>query len=137
MAIKQVGVPKGLNYLVLDDMENFRTAIITQLTNLNVEGNIFQAENVKQAKEILAKNKINFILCDWNLPDGTGLELLESVRAEIKYKETPFLMITTKAEISHVLGAISSGASNYLIKPWKPKEFIDSFLASWEKHNSN
>jgi two-component system, chemotaxis family, chemotaxis protein CheY len=135
MAKRKIIIPKTVSFLVLDDMEVMREAVIEQLNRMGFKGSIHEAEDVQGARDLIKSEKIEYVLSDWNLPDGTGFEFLEEVRAMIKHKETPFLMITTENGISDILNAMDAGCSNYLIKPWTPKDFMNAFLIAWDKHN--
>jgi two-component system, chemotaxis family, chemotaxis protein CheY len=129
-------LPLNLTFLVLDDLESYRVAGIKALKNLHFSGPFLEAEDVTGAKKIILEKKVDFILSDWNLPDGTGLEFLKFVRAQSHYKKVPFLMITTENEITNVLTAIGEGASNYLVKPWDDKGFLEAITSSWDKEHS-
>jgi len=48
----------------------------------------------------------------------TGLELLKKVRGSVKYKRTPFLMVTAEAQKQNVIEAVQAGVSNYVVKPF-------------------
>ena len=135
MGTKKVLIPKSLSFLVLEDTLTMREAVVNQLKKMGFTGKILEAEKVQEAKEILKKEEVSFIISDWNLPDGTGFEFLKEVRAESKYDNTPFLMVTTENGIKEVIDAIKEGASNYLIKPWEEVSFIEKLLYAWEKHH--
>ena len=134
MSKKKILIPKGLTFLVLEDTETMREAVVNQLKKMGFNGAIFEAEKVAEANEIIKAETINFIISDWNLPDGTGFEFLKDIRNNPKYSDVPFLMVTTENGIKEVIDAIKEGASNYLIKPWEEVSFIEKLLYAWEKH---
>ena len=113
-----------------------REAVVKQLKKMGFSGTIHEAEKVSEASEIIQSHQIQFIISDWNLPDGTGFDFLKSVRSISNYQETPFLMVTTENGIKEVIDAIKEGASNYLIKPWEESSFIEKLLYAWEKHQT-
>ncbi len=129
-----IEVPKEINFLVVDDLESMRKMAIHQLSQMGFKGNVFQASNVSEAKTVVAQEKIDFILSDWNMPEESGYDFLLAVRAMPKYKNTPFLMVTTVDDVGDMLNAINAGASNYLVKPWKPEDFEEKLKYAWEKH---
>ena len=135
MATKKVLIPKGLSFLVLEDTQTMREAVVQQLKKMGFVGNIFEAEKVSEAQEIMNSEKIDFIVSDWNLPDGTGFEFLKDIRSKTQFEDIPFLMVTTENGIKEVIDAIKEGASNYLIKPWEEVSFIEKLLYAWEKHH--
>jgi len=134
MAKKKILIPKGLTFLILEDTLTMREAVVNQLKKMGFSGLIFEAEKVEEAKDIIKNEKIDFIISDWNLPDGTGFDFLKEIRLNPKYTSVPFLMVTTENGIKEVIDAIKEGASNYLIKPWEEVSFIEKLLYAWEKH---
>jgi two-component system, chemotaxis family, chemotaxis protein CheY len=134
MSKKKILIPKGLIFLVLEDTLTMREAVVNQLKKMGFSGQIFEAEKLAEAKDIIKNEKIEFIISDWNLPDGTGYDFLIEIRANPKYSKVPFLMVTTENGIKEVIDAIKEGASNYLIKPWEEVSFIEKLLYAWEKH---
>jgi len=61
---------------------------------------------------------IQLIISDWNMPNCTGLEFLKRVRADEKFKKTPFLLVTAEAEQDQIIEAVKSGVDQYVIKPF-------------------
>lgn len=59
-------------------------------------------------------------LLDWNLPDGSGIELLRSQRA--KGNKTPTFLLTARDSLNERIRGLDSGADDYLIKPFAPEE---------------
>ena len=127
----------NLKILILDDYESIRTMLKTHVKQLGHQGVCLEAADVTTAKEIVTKEKdqIDFILSDWNLPDGTGLDFLKYVRGDLGLSNLPFLMITTENETTKIIDAVSAGASNYLIKPWTLEDLKDKLENSWQKHH--
>lgn len=90
------------------------------------EEDILEAEDGKTAIRISEKQNVGLFLLDWNMPNMDGIEFVQRIRKLDKYKNTPIIMITLKAEKYHVLEAVQSGVTNYVIKPIKEN-------ALWEK----
>lgn len=59
-------------------------------------------------------------LLDWNLPDGSGVDWLRSVRA--KGMKTPALILTARDRLSERIQGLDSGADDFLVKPFAPEE---------------
>ena len=134
MALKKVEIPKEITFLVLEDTQSMREAAVAQLRSMKFSGKIFEAEKVEEAMSIMTQESLDFVISDWNLPDGTGVEFLKSFRKMTKYFETPFLMVTTENEVGKMLDAVREGASSYLVKPWDASEFKEKVMTAWEKH---
>lgn len=103
--------------LVVDDFSTLRRIIkniLKQLGYMNIE----EAEDGVQAYNKLKNGGFDFLITDWNMPNMTGLELLEKVRATDVTKELPVLMVTAEAEKENIIAAVQAGVSNYIVKPF-------------------
>jgi CheY-like chemotaxis protein len=106
-----------LTYLVVDDLELMRAVTVNQLRSLGCE-RIKVASNGSTALKTLRNGKIDVVLCDWNMPVMSGLDLLKTVRADSVLAATPFLMITAEAERGRIEEVIHAGVSGLLVKPY-------------------
>ncbi len=117
-----------LNILIVED--NTRTLKLIQvvLKDMGV-GQTFTARDGREAQMFLdgAGELINLIVCDWNMPRMTGLDLLKQVR--MTYPEMPFLMVTARGTIDSVMAAKKSGVSAYVVKPFSPAELEQKVVA--------
>jgi two-component system, chemotaxis family, chemotaxis protein CheY len=103
--------------LVADDSSTMRKIIIRSLNAIGIpDADIREAGDGAQAIEIFAGGEFDLILTDWNMPQRSGLEVIEAIRA--RGSTVPIIMITTEAEKRRVLDAIRAGVSDYLIKPF-------------------
>ncbi len=85
---------------------------------------VLQAENGKEALEIIAGTNVDLIVSDIRMPDIDGLELLRAVRAS--YPETLFIMITAFASTKTAVAALRGGAYDYIMKPFSLDEVRSS-----------
>jgi len=108
---------KGLKILIVDDFATMRKVIRNILKQIGYE-NVAEAEDGAIGLRVLKSQKIDLIVCDWNMPNMTGLELLKAVRADDELKATPFLMVTAEALQENVVAAVKAGVSNYIVKPF-------------------
>jgi len=76
---------------------------------------LFAAYGPDQAKEIFRQERIDILLCDIEMPQGTGLELLEWVREH--YPKTETIFLTCHADFQYAKQAIQLGSMDYLLKP--------------------
>lgn len=105
--------------ITVDDSSTMRRIIKNTLQKLGFT-NILEAANGLEALEVMAKNSIDIIITDWNMPEMDGLAYVKAVRAKAEYAETPILMITTEAAKEDILIALQSGVNNYVVKPFTP-----------------
>lgn len=132
MSIKiQASFPTTITFLLIEDMENLRVQMVADLRKLGHTGIILEASCVADSIQTIQHEEIDFIICDWNLPDGTGFDLLKKFRKIPAYAHVPYVMCTTMDEISNILSAIQEGASDYIVKPWKIEELNNKIISVW------
>ncbi len=71
---------------------------------------------------------INMILLDWNMPGMTGLELLQKVKTDDRWKEIPVMMVTSEGNPDNVKKALMAGATNYLVKPFAQEDLESKIM---------
>jgi len=108
-----------MRILVVDDFDTMIRIIKNILNDLGYD-NVITARNGEQACQILAKEKIDFIVSDWNMPVMSGIELLKKVKGSKEWSHIPFLMVTAEAEKEHIVEAIQAKVDQYIIKPFTP-----------------
>jgi two-component system chemotaxis response regulator CheY len=118
-----------MQVLIVDDSQIMRKIITGALKKLGVS-QILEAADGVEALDIVKNNSdISLILMDWNMPTMTGLDAVIKLRAD--GVKTPIVMVTTESEKEKVLVAIKSGANDYLVKPFNPKDIqskLEKFL---------
>jgi len=108
---------KEMRILVVDDFSTMRRIIKNILRQLGYN-NILEADDGSTAWEILNKEKVEFIISDWNMPKMPGIELLRKVRSSEEFAEMPFLMVTAEAQQENIIEAVQAKVSNYIVKPF-------------------
>ena len=108
---------KEMRILVVDDFSTMRRIIKNILRQLGFN-NIIEADDGSTAWETLGKEKVDFIISDWNMPKMPGIELLRKVRASEDLAATPFLMVTAEAQQENIIEAVQAKVSNYIVKPF-------------------
>ena len=104
---------KNLNILYIEDEKNIRLNIKKTL-ELFCE-NVFDAENILNAKEILTKQRIDIIISDINLPDMSGIDFVKEIR--IRDKTIPIILLSAYTEKEFLLEATKLKLVDYLTKP--------------------
>jgi two-component system chemotaxis response regulator CheY len=116
--------------ITVDDSSTMRRIIKNTLLKLGFS-NILEAGNGVEALDVMAKNKVDVVITDWNMPEMDGLTFVKTLRSKDEYKTMPILMVTTEAAKEDILTALRSGVNNYVVKPFTPdtlKEKIDKLL---------
>ena len=111
-----------MKVLVIDDMSTRRKIIKNMLKKIGFT-NITEADDGATAWPMIEEAYNNnepfeFIVSDWNMPQMSGLDLIKKMRADERFKQTPFLMITAEAEQGNVVIAVKAGVSNFIVKPF-------------------
>ena len=120
-----------MNILVVDDFSTMRRIVKNVLRQLGYV-NIIEADDGTTAVEVLRKEKIHFIISDWNMPQMSGLELLKTVRTTEEWKDLPFLMVTAEGQKEHVIEAVKHRVSNYIVKPFTPETLTEKINKIFE-----
>jgi two-component system chemotaxis response regulator CheY len=125
----------NIKILVVDDMATMRRIIKGLLNQLGYK-NIEEAEDGKVALQKLKSQKFDFVVTDWNMPNMTGLELVQEIRKDPELKDLPVLMVTAEAKKENVLMAIKAGVNNYIVKPFTAevlKEKMEKIFSAVKK----
>lgn len=128
-------VPLDISIMIVEDTPSISKQMISDLKFLGFNGEIRLCETIKDSKISLSRKLYDLIICDWNLPDGEGIELLKMLKSNEKGKEIPFLMCTTVDDVGKIIEAVQLGASEYLVKPWTQDELKSKLEHTWLKHH--
>jgi CheY-like chemotaxis protein len=125
---------KALNVLVVDDAAFIRDLVKKAIREMYPSFNIHEAVDGRKAQDILKKTAIDVVLCDWEMPEMSGLELITWMREDERYLKTPFMMITSRGERDHVIKAVTAGVSDYIGKPFTREHFVSKVDKLLIKH---
>lgn len=112
-----------IRILVADDQVEARGVIQSLLSSLGFI-NVYQASTGPDAIDIAIKREAQLIICDWNMPGASGLDVLMTLRKHPKHRNTAFLMLTSEGSKENVRQAFKAGVTSYLIKPVTAKALI-------------
>ena len=122
----------GMTVLVVDDMFNVRTLLKNMLRQLGFT-TFREAQDGYQALEVLSKEVVDLVLCDWNMPKMKGIDVLKCLRKHPDLKHLPFIMVTGEMNQEIVAEAAETEVDDYLLKPFTLEQLsnkIKSLLAS-------
>jgi DNA-binding response OmpR family regulator len=120
---------------IVDDDEEMSNAIGLMLKMLDCEVMTFKSAR-SAAQGLLAGKAPELLILDINMPEVSGLDLLEFLRRRKEWKELPVLMLSSEAADNMVDQALQMGADSYLIKPVTIEELEKSMAAAFQKHVS-
>ena len=113
-----------VSVLVVDDATFIRDLVKKGLRD-NFPGiHIEEAVNGRKAQQLLGRHAVDLILCDWEMPELSGLELLSWCREQETLKTTPFIMVTSRGDKENVVQAIQAGVSDFIGKPFSTEQLV-------------
>ncbi|MGN0923724.1 response regulator [Ectopseudomonas mendocina] len=113
-----------VSVLVVDDATFIRDLVKKGLRDNFPGVQIEEAINGRKAQQMLSRQVVDLILCDWEMPEMSGLELLTWCREQDNLKTTPFIMVTSRGDKENVVQAIQAGVSDYIGKPFSNEQLV-------------
>ncbi len=113
-----------VSVLVVDDATFIRDLVKKGLRDHFPGVQIEEAINGRKAQQMLSRQEVDLILCDWEMPEMSGLELLTWCREQDNLKTTPFIMVTSRGDKENVVQAIQAGVSDYIGKPFSNEQLV-------------
>jgi len=104
--------------LVVDDNEMNRDILTRRLQRQGYE--VMAVEDGASALEIVHHYKFDLILLDIMMPNVSGYEVLERMKADARTRHLPIIMISAVDDLDSVVRCIEMGAEDYLFKPFNP-----------------
>jgi DNA-binding response OmpR family regulator len=120
---------------IVDDDEEMNRAIGLMLSMLDCEVMAFQSARAA-AQTLLTGKRPELLVLDINMPEVSGLDLLEFLRRRKEWKDLPVIMLSSEASDTMVDRAIKMGADSYLIKPITIDELEKTMEAVLQKRVS-
>ncbi|MHA7964862.1 response regulator transcription factor [Paenibacillus sp. CAU 1782] len=121
-----------ISMLIVDDEQLLTLSLKADIEweNLGI-GNVYTAYNSRQAKAIFESEQIDLMLCDIEMPQGSGLDLLAWVKEH--YPRTEAVFMTCHAEFNYAKRAMQLGSFDYLLKPVLNDELYEVVGRALEK----
>ncbi|AVB22859.1 MULTISPECIES: response regulator [Pseudomonas syringae group] len=114
-----------VSVLVVDDATFIRDLVKKGLRNYFPGIHTEDAVNGRKAQALLSKESFDLILCDWEMPEMSGLELLTWCREQDNYLKTvPFIMVTSRGDKENVVQAIQAGVTDFVGKPFTNEQLL-------------
>ena len=116
-----------IQILVVDDNQPARQLIKSTLAIAGYTA-ITEAVDGAKALEQLHRHPFDLIICDWDMPGTSGIDVLQALRADEKLGKTPFLMVTANQQREFVEAAIAAGVNDYVTKPYRLNTLNDKVV---------
>ena len=111
---------ENFKVLVADDSAVYRK-LVEQTLDQNQYSILF-AKTGQGAIELFEQHRPALVITDWMMPDLTGIELCQRIRANLKDAYTYIIILTSISEKENVVEGLAAGADDYLTKPFHPGE---------------
>jgi CheY-like chemotaxis protein len=129
---------KSLSILLVDDDEIQRMKFKKACKHANLENTICEAINGLNAMSKLETENVTFdlIISDLNMPKMNGIQLLSKLKNSKKFRNIPFIIMSTSKRIEDLKESYASGVSGYFIKSKEFKEYsqkVTTLLDYWRR----
>jgi len=110
--------------MIVDDSATMRKIIMRTVRMSGLEfDNTEEAGNGVEALEKLKNGSIDIVLCDINMPEMSGTEMVKQARQIPGCKDTKIIMVSTESAQDLIDGVMADGANGYITKPFTPEKF--------------
>ena len=111
-----------MRVLTVDDSRTILAMLHHTLTNAGFE--VLQAEDGRQGLEILAREAVDVVITDINMPVMDGIAFIRQVRGSGKYQSLPILILTTETSEDKRQQGKAAGGTGWIVKPFDPEKLI-------------
>ena len=110
--------------MIVDDSATMRKIIMRTVRTSGLEfDRTEEAGNGNEALEKLGAGPVDIMLCDINMPEMSGTELVKEVRKMDSCAKTKIIMVSSESSQELIDGVIADGANGYITKPFTPEKF--------------
>jgi CheY-like chemotaxis protein len=120
---------------IVDDDDDMNQAIGLMLKMLDCEVMAFRSAR-STVQSLLTGKRPDLLILDINMPEVSGIDLLEFLRRRNEWKDLPIIMLSSDASDSTIEKAIRIGADAYVIKPVTIEELERAIATAMQKHVS-
>ena len=121
--------------LIADDEKNQ-----LELISFHLEKNgfdVIKAEDGEIAFELISERRPDIIILDWMMPNGSGISVCRRVRSSKELRHLPIIILSARGEDIDTSHGLSSGADDYITKPFSPIELIARVKSLLRRANTN
>lgn len=106
--------------LIVDDLKGVRVVLSRMLRSIGYT-EFEEASSAREGFEKLSAastQPFDLILCDLEMPESSGLELLKRIRSDSRFRDIPFILMTIETDATFLIQLMQQGASATLSKPF-------------------
>lgn len=110
--------PLKKTILIVDDNVELRNLVHDIL---HTDYNVLQAQNGREAMNVLKSTGVDLVISDIIMPEMDGLELCRIIKKDISISHIPVILLTARGEVETRIEGLESGADSYIPKPFDPR----------------
>lgn len=123
-----------MKILVIEDEKDVRLNVVEILASGGFES--INADNGLTGIQLAKERSPDLIICDIKMPNFDGFSVLQALRQDPKTAMIPFIFLTAKAEKVDMRQGMNLGADDYLTKPFRRLELLDTIAARLKRHSA-
>ncbi len=109
---------ESIKVLIVDDQSPMRAFVKASIKASFPSGLVIdEAGTGEVARDKLAINPCDIVICDWNMPGMKGTELFAWIKEQDNLQDIQFLMLTASNEKELVMNAVGMGVNDFIMKP--------------------
>lgn len=137
-ARRQELTPGQIRVLVVDDDQLICELINAFLRAAGIYQVDFASDGQKAISVMYDANPVyDLVLCDWNMPSKSGIDVHNAMRAAERYLGTVFMLVTAVTEAKQIRTAIEDGVDDYVVKPVEQDKLLKKIGRFFPKVNAN
>jgi two-component system chemotaxis response regulator CheY len=114
-------IDRTMRILIVDDNQAMRRMLADILRAVGFKNFQFAEDGrLGLGKLDSEEEPYGLVLLDWDMPVMNGMQMLEAMRADPRFAEVPVIMVTAEALGEKVVQAVTTGATDYIVKPYTP-----------------
>lgn len=130
--------PKKIKVLVVDDDDLIASLMKAILQSVGIQQIDVAPDGLKAISMLYDANPVyDLVLCDWNMPIKSGLDVHNAMRAAERYMETCFILVTAVTEAKQIRSAIEEGVDDYIVKPIEEQKIISKIARHFQQIKSS
>ncbi len=110
--------------LIIDDSAGIRQVVSETLKTAGYE--VIEGVDGVDAMAKLNGQKIHLVICDVNMPNMDGIEMVKQIKQMVEHKFTPIIMLTTEFGEEKKQEGKAAGVKAWVVKPFKPAQMLDA-----------
>ena len=117
--------PAEIRVLVADDDHLISSIMQVLLNSYGIQQIDLAEDGLKAISMLYDANPVyDLVLCDWNMPIKSGLDVHNAMRAAERYMDACFMLVTAVTEAKQIRAAIEEGVDDYVVKPIEEEKII-------------